>query len=146
MLEAFSPAMELAAFEQRLDQGAGGVVTFTGLARGLGIGGAAIQSLFLQHHPRLTQRSLEDTTAAAVQRFGLTAAEVVHRAGEIAPGEAIVWVAAAAPHRRAAFEAVDYLMDRLKTEAVFWKREDGTGGPTWIEPTETDHQSRSRWE
>jgi molybdopterin synthase catalytic subunit len=70
---------------------------------------------------------------------------VVHRAGHIAPGEAIVFVATASAHRRAAFEAADYLMDRLKTEAVFWKREETALGSRWIEPVEADHADAARW-
>ena len=70
----------------------------------------------------------------------------VHRHGRVQPGEPIVFVAASAPHRRAALEAVDYMMDRLKTEAVFWKREDYSSGSTWIEPTEADYADRGRWE
>ena len=145
-LEPFDPAAALTAFAQRVDGGCGAVVTFTGLARGSNSVGAEVTTLFLQHHPRLTQRSLDEIAAAAAERFDVSAVDVVHRAGEIAPGEAIVWVAAAAPHRRAAFEAADYLMDRLKTEAMFWKREDGPDGSAWIEPTDADHLERSRWE
>ena len=61
------------------------------------------------------------------------------------PGEPIVFAAAASVHRRAAFEAADYLMDRLKTDAMFWKREDGAGGSRWIEPRPEDHDDRARW-
>jgi molybdopterin synthase catalytic subunit len=71
---------------------------------------------------------------------------VVHRSGAIAAGEPIVFAGAASLHRRAAFDAADYLMDRLKTEAVFWKREVGQEGSTWIEPTEADHADRERWD
>ena len=70
---------------------------------------------------------------------------IVHRSGAVAPGETIVFVAAAAVHRRAAFEAADYMMDRLKTDAIFWKREDGPGGSRWIEPGEDDYKARERW-
>jgi molybdopterin synthase catalytic subunit len=70
---------------------------------------------------------------------------VLHRCGAIAPGEPIVFVAAAAAHRRAAFDAVDYLMDRLKTEAVFWKREDAVDGSRWIEPMDCDRADQARW-
>ena len=70
---------------------------------------------------------------------------VVHRCGSVPAGEPIVFVAAAAPHRRVAFLAADYLMDRLKTEAVFWKREDGEHPGRWIEPTDQDHRDRDRW-
>lgn len=139
--EAFAPEAELAAFSA---EGAGAVASFTGLCRGTTRAGAPVESLFLDHHPRLTERSLRDIAASA-ERFGLEAVHIVHRCGAIAPGEAIVFVAAAAAHRRAAFEAVDYLMDRLKTDALFWKREDGLDGSTWIEPTESDRADRARW-
>ena len=139
--EAFRPETELAAFSA---DGAGAIASFTGLCRPAGKDGTPIDSLFLEHHPRLTERSLR-AIAASAERFGVEAVCIVHRCGAIAPGEAIVFVAAAAAHRRAAFEAVDYLMDRLKTEAVFWKREEGPGGSQWIEPTDADHAARERW-
>lgn len=125
--------------------GAGAVVSFVGLARPEG-GGGAVDRLVLEHHPRLTARSLESIAAEAERRFGVDQVRVVHRCGIILPGEAIVFAAAASRHRRAAFEAADYLMDRLKTEAVFWKREEGETGPRWIEPTEADYAARDRWE
>lgn len=121
-------------------------MTFSGHARGSAKDGRRIERLILDHHPRLTQRSLEAIAADGAERFDVTAIDVVHRAGTISPGEAIVWVAAASAHRRAAFEAADYLMDRLKTEAIFWKREEGENGSQWIEPTEADHSDRARWE
>jgi molybdopterin synthase catalytic subunit len=137
----FQPEAELAAFSS---EGAGAIASFTGLCRPVSKDGAPIERLFLDHHPRLTEQSLHDIAASA-ERFGLEAVCIVHRCGAIAPGEAIVFVAAAAPHRRAAFDAVDYLMDRLKTDALFWKREDGVDGPRWIEPTEADRADRARW-
>ncbi|WP_205480072.1 molybdenum cofactor biosynthesis protein MoaE [Sphingomonas arenae] len=146
VLEPFSPEDAYAAFQQRLSHEVGAVVTFAGLARGANRQGAPVDMLVLEHHPRLTQLSLEDITASAAERFEVSALDVIHRAGHISPGDAIVWAAAAAPHRRAAFEAADYLMDRLKTEAMFWKREDGRDGSRWIEPTDTDHHERARWE
>ena len=133
---------ELATFSA---EGTGAIASFTGLCRAETKDGAPIERLFLDHHPRLTERSLSDIAASA-GRFGVSAVRIVHRCGEIAPGEAIVFVAAAAAHRRAAFDAVDYLMDRLKTDALFWKREDGLDGPRWIEPTEADRADRARWE
>lgn len=139
--EPFAPAQELAAFTA---EGAGAIASFAGLARPTTKEGAPIQRLFLDHHSRLTRRSL-DEIAASAERFGVSAVRIVHRCGEIAPGEAIVFVAAAAAHRRAAFDAVDYLMDRLKTDALFWKREDGVDGSHWIEPTEADCADRARW-
>ena len=146
VLAPFDPQDALAAFQQRLGDDDGAVVTFTGLARAGGKDGAAVHRLFLEHHPRLTLRSLEDIASSATERFQVSAVDVIHRAGEIAPREAIVWVAAASSHRRSAFDAADYLMDRLKTEAMFWKREDGPDGSNWIDPTDADHLERARWE
>ncbi len=137
----FRPERELAGFAA---DGAGAVVSFTGLARGETADGAKVERLFLDHHPRLTEQSLNDIAASAA-RFEVAAVRIVHRCGAVAPGEAIVFVAAAARHRRAAFEAVDCLMDALKTDAVFWKREDGVDGARWIEPTEGDRADRARW-
>ena len=139
--EPFKPEEELASFPA---EGAGAIASFTGLCRAETKAGAPVERLFLDHHPRLTAQSLHDIAATA-ERFGVSAVRIVHRCGEIAPGEAIVFVAAAAAHRRAAFEAVDYLMDRLKTDALFWKREDGVDGSSWIEPTEADRAERARW-
>lgn len=133
-----------AEFLQSL-QDEGAVVTFSGMARPFSKSGVAIHSLFLDHHPRFTQRSLDDIAGAATERFAGIRLLVVHRCGKILPGEAIVFVAAAARHRRAAFECADYLMDRLKTDAFFWKREDRVDGSQWIEPTEADRADRARW-
>jgi len=142
--QPFSAEAEYAAFVGELaDEGA--VVSFLGRARPSSKAGARLNGLFLEHHPRLTQRSIEAIAEAAAARFDISALRIVHRHGAIAPGEAIVFVAAAAAHRRAAFEAADYAMDRLKTEAVFWKREDAGGASEWIQPTEADRQERARW-
>ena len=138
---SFRPEEELASFSA---DGAGAIASFTGLCRAETKDGAPVERLFLDHHPRLTEQSLQDIAASA-ERFGLSAVRIVHRCGAIQPGEAIVFVAAAAAHRRAAFAAVDYLMDRLKTDALVWKREDGVDGPRWIEPTEGDRADRARW-
>jgi molybdopterin synthase catalytic subunit len=124
---------------------AGAVASFVGIARGRSHSGAPVTGLFLDHHPRLTLASLEEIASAAAERFDLGGALIVHRCGEIAAGEPIVLVAAAAAHRRAAFEAVDYMMDRLKNDALFWKREEGPDGSEWIEPTEQDRRDLSRW-
>lgn len=141
---AFDPAGELAGFMASLED-EGAVASFVGVARRTGADGKPIDRLFLDHHPRLTERSLDEIGRAAAERFRLGSVLVIHRCGEILPGEPIVLVAAASRHRRAAFQAADYLMDRLKTEAVFWKREDGLDGSRWIEPTDADHRDRTRW-
>lgn len=123
----------------------GAVVSFTGLARGHGVDGARVDRLRLDWHPVMTERSLIELTEATAQRFQVSDIMVIHRAGEIEPGETIVFVAVASPHRRQAFFAADYLMDRLKTEAMFWKHESGPDGGRWIEPTEHDRADRARW-
>lgn len=142
--ESFDPKAEFAGFQSSLEN-EGAVVTFVGLARPQSTAGGEVTGLFLDHHPRLTKTSLNEIAEDAGGRFGVSAIAVVHRCGDVAPGEAIVFVAAAALHRRAAFEAAEYAMDRLKTEAVFWKREDAVDGSRWIEPTTTDRVDRARW-
>lgn len=138
------PAAELSRFLAKLED-EGAVVSFAGIARPRTRAGADVERIFLDHHPRLTLRSIEEIARAASERFAVSAVTAVHRFGAVLPGETIVFVAAASPHRRAAFEAADYLMDRLKTDAVFWKREDAVDGSHWIEPTDADRAERARW-
>jgi molybdopterin synthase catalytic subunit len=142
--QALKPERELAALLEQA-HGDGAIVSFTGVARPGSKRGQAVYRLMLEHHPALTLRSLEEIAIEAAARFQVSHVRIVHRCGAIAAGEAIVFAGAAAPHRRAAFEAADYLMDRLKTEAVFWKREIGLTGSEWIEPTEADYSDRERW-
>lgn len=125
--------------------GAGGVVSFTGIVRGVHRG-EAIEELWLDHHERLTLTSIRAIGAAARDRFALTGIAIVHRVGAVLPGEPILFAAAAAEHRRAAFEALDYMIDRLKTDAMLWKREQRPDGTHWIEARPADHDDRSRWE
>lgn len=142
--EEIDPTAEYERFQAGIaDEGA--VVTFAGVARPKTASGGDVTGLFLEHHPRLTEASLKQIAEDAGRRFDVEAISVVHRCGKIAQGETIVFVAAAALHRRAAFEAAEYAMDRLKTEAVFWKREDAVDGSRWIEPTITDQVDRARW-
>lgn len=141
----FVPHEELADFMAGLS-GEGAVVSFAGLARPCTGSGETVERLVLDHHPRLTLSSIEQIASAARERFEVTALAIVHRHGAVEPGEAIVFVAAAALHRRPAFEAADYAMDRLKTEALLWKREDRDGGSEWIEPRGDDHWARERWD
>jgi molybdopterin synthase catalytic subunit len=140
-----APERELSALVAEA-AGAGAAVSFVGLARAESACGEAVSRLVLEYHPRLTLRSIEKIAGDAAQRFDVSHVRVVHRCGAIAPGGPIVFAAAASRHRRAAFEAADYLMDRLKSEALFWKREDGDGASRWIEPTEADYADRRRWE
>ena len=139
----FDAGALLAAFSAgRTDAGA--VVSFTGLARSA-TAGAAVSTLELDAYPGFTEPAIEAMEADARARFAVLDLLIVHRHGPITPGEAIVFVAAAAEHRRAAFEAADYLMDRLKTEAPFWKKESGPEGERWIEPRPSDYDDVDRW-
>jgi molybdopterin synthase catalytic subunit len=125
--------------------GAGAIVTFVGVARGSSKSGEQVDRLVLEDHPSLTRQSLDGIAAAAVAKFAVSAVRIAHRTGTVLAGEPIVFAGAAALHRREAFEAVDYLMDRLKTEAVLWKREEGPGASRWIEPTDADYAAKERW-
>ena len=125
--------------------GAGAIVSFVGLARPSSETGEQVNQLVLEAHPSLTQHSLNEIVAAAVRRFAVTAVHVAHRSGAVAAGEPIVFAGAAAQHRREAFDAVDFLMDHLKTDAIFWKREEGSKASRWIEPSAADRASRERW-
>jgi molybdopterin synthase catalytic subunit len=139
--EPFDPAAELADFIVRVP-GAGAVASFTGLVRAES---GNVSALDLDHYPALTGKAVAAIADDARARFGLDGLVIFHRHGSLAPGEPIVFVAAAAAHRRAAFDAVDYMMDRLKTEAPFWKREQGPDGPRWIEARAADVRDRARW-
>jgi molybdopterin synthase catalytic subunit len=140
--QPFEPGALLAAFSAgRTETGA--IATFTGLARAEA---GATHILELEAYPGFTDREIARIAEAARGRFSLDDFKIVHRVGRIAPGEAIVFVATAASHRRAAFEACDHLMDYLKSRAPFWKKEHGPDGERWIEPTARDHADAARWD
>ncbi len=120
----------------------GAVAAFTGVVRGAD---GAVDQLYLDWYPGMTEASLQAIADAAAERFDIRALSVLHRCGDVHVGEPVVFVAAAALHRRAAFDAVDYMMDRLKSQAALWKRESGAGGSAWIEPTDSDAESLKRW-
>ncbi|MEO7814183.1 MAG: molybdenum cofactor biosynthesis protein MoaE [Sphingomicrobium sp.] len=138
--DPIDPSALLAAFKSKVD-GAGAIASFTGLVRS---DDGAVGELWLDHHPVLTEQVIGDIAAEAQSRFGATV-HITHRVGSVAAGEPIVFVAAAATHRRAAFDAVDYIMDRLKTDAPLWKREARGDKAVWIEAREDDHRARARW-
>ena len=145
-LEAVSidPGALLDAFRRgRTDAGA--VVSFTGLTRDH-TAGAAVTRLSLDAYPGYTEKIMAELEAETRARFRVLDVLVAHRWGELEVGEPIVFVAVAAEHRRAAFEAADYLMDQLKTRAPFWKHETGPAGSRWIEATDRDHADAARWE
>ena len=142
--EPFDAGAELAVFTATA-AGAGAVASFVGLVRSES-GGDDVSRLELQHYSGLTEKTIAAIGEDARARFDLASLVIIHRHGTIMPGEPIVFVAAAAAHRRRAFDAVDYMMDRLKTEAAFWKREHGRQGARWIEVRDSDLEDRARWQ
>ena len=133
---AIDVAAELAALERN-----GAVASFTGLVRG----DDGVATLELEHYPGATEAALERLAATARARWSLTAATIVHRVGAMRPGERIVFVGTCAPHRGAALEACAYLIDRLKTDAPFWKRETVNGAARWVEARDSDDVAAARW-
>jgi len=128
--------------EGRRDVGA--LVSFTGLCRDEA---GTLSALELEHYPGMAEAELTRISQQALERWPLTGLTVIHRFGKIAPGENIVLVIAASSHRRAAFEAADFLMDYLKTRAPFWKKEhpaSGTGG-RWVDAKTGDTEDAARW-
>lgn len=140
----FDPSEELSSFERSLEL-AGAIVSFVGKVRGRA-GDDTVQEIYLEHFPGMTERSIASIEEAARQRWAIEASLIIHRIGNCYVGEPIVMVCVACIHRREAFEAADFLMDCLKTEALFWKRESRNTGVVWIEPREADYKDASRWE
>jgi molybdopterin synthase catalytic subunit len=139
--QPFDPGALLSGFcRDRAEVGA--VASFTGLARAEA---GATTILELEAYPGFTEAQIGKIATNARERFGLMDLLIVHRVGRIAPGEPIVFVAAAASHRRAAFQGCDFLMDYLKSRAPFWKKEHGPAGARWIEPRAEDHADIARW-
>ena len=121
--------------------GCGAVATFSGHVRA----DDGVSILELEHYPGATEAALARIAEDATLRWSLRAATIIHRVGAMAPGDAIVFVAAAAPHRSAALEACAYLIDRLKTDAPFWKRETRPIGADWVEARQADDVAAARW-
>ena len=140
--EPIDPAALLDGFA-RATAGVGAIASFIGMVRS---DDGAVSAVWLDHHPTLTERAIAEIAESARARFEVSAVHITHRVGSVGAGEPIVFVAAAARHRRAAFDAVDYMMDRLKTDAPLWKREQRGDKAVWIETREVDHQDRARWE
>lgn len=142
--EDFDLAAEIATLSAgRRDIGA--VVSFTGLCRDEG---GTLAALELEHYPGMAETEIARVAEQATARWPLLGLLAIHRYGRVAPGEQIVLVIATSAHRRAAFEAADFMMDYLKTRAPFWKREhlaDGTTGG-WVEAKEEDDDAARRWE
>lgn len=141
---SFDPEAEIAAFRKALHD-SGAIVTFTGQVRPSN-GDGSVTTLSLQHYPGMTERGIEAILDEAARRWPLEAVLVVHRVGDMLPHDPIVLVATASAHRRAAFEAADFLMDYLKSRALFWKSETSASGRAWIEPRDEDYADAARWD
>ncbi len=141
--EPFDVAAETARIT-RGQLGVGGVVAFTGLCRDEG---GRLAALELEHYPGMAEEEIGRVAGEAARRWPLIGLTAIHRHGLIRPGEDIVLVIAASAHRRAAFEAADFLMDYLKTRAPFWKREHLADGSTggWVEAKAEDDAAAARW-
>lgn len=124
------------------DAAAGAVTSFVGLVRAWGEGSEALE---LEHYPGMTERSIDQMIDEAAQRFDIRGVSVIHRVGRLVPGEQIVMVAVTSSHRRAAFEACEFLMDWLKTQAPFWKKEVTAGTGRWVDAREQDDAALARW-
>lgn len=122
--------------------GAGGVASFTGLVRG----DDGVETLELEHYPGVTEAVLRRLAEEAVARWRLIGVRIIHRIGPMLPGDTVVFVGTAAAHRAPALEACAYLIDRLKTDAPFWKREIRADGARWVEQRDSDHASAARWD
>jgi len=139
----FDVAKEIAALSKGSTD-VGAVVTFSGVCRG-SENGEPIAALTLEHYPGMAEAEIGRHADEAMSRWPLKGLTIIHRFGRIAPGENIVLVVTASSHRQAAFEAAEFLMDYLKTNAPFWKREESEKGTSWIEARDHDDDAAARW-
>ncbi len=139
----FDVGQEISALTKgRTDIGA--VVSFSGICRG-SEAGETIAALTLEHYPGMAEAEIARHAATAMSRWPLSGLTIVHRVGRIAPGENIVLVLTASQHRQAAFQAAEFLMDYLKANAPFWKREESAGGTNWVDARHHDDDAAARW-
>lgn len=130
-------ATELAGVEA----GVGAVASFTGIVRA----DDGVTGLELEHYPGMTEAALCELAEQAAARWTLETVVIVHRVGPMRPGDRVVFIATSAAHRQAALESCAYLIDRLKTDAPFWKRESRGHAASWVEARAGDHQAAARW-
>lgn len=123
----------------------GAIVSFVGLVRDFNAQGD-LDCIILEHYPAMTEKVLQDLVRRAQAKWPLGGVTIIHRVGQLHASEQIVLVLVASEHRAEAFEAAQYLMDFLQTEAPFWKREQGSAGSQWVEAKGSDQRARERWE
>jgi molybdopterin synthase catalytic subunit len=136
------PIDQAAEFAAILAAGVGGIATFAGVVRA----DDGVTTLELEHYPGATEAALRSLAGEAADRWGLAAVSVAHRVGLMQPGDLVVFVGTAAVHRGAALESCAFLIDRLKTEAPFWKRETRGDEARWVEPRDGDTHAAARWD
>ena len=143
--DPFDLGAEANAFAAGIEakDGAGAIVTFTGVVRDLAGGG--LQAMEIEHYPGMTEKALTKIASEAQARWSLGEVLVIHRHGPMAPGERIMMVATASPHRQDAFEAAEFLMDYLKSRAPFWKKERSAGDTAWVAARDEDEAALDRW-
>ena len=141
--EDFDTGAEIAKISAK-NTNIGGVCSFIGLVRELDDGNA-IKSMTLEHYPGMTEKQLAKIEAEACERWPLEDTLIIHRYGRMEPGEQIVLVITASAHRKAAFEACEFLIDWLKTKAPFWKSEETTDGAKWVEAKASDDAAADKW-
>jgi molybdopterin synthase catalytic subunit len=147
--EDFDVAAVTSAMRQRNPTSIGALVTFTGLVRDRNSAtgdDSAVATLTLEHYPGMTEASIDKILDQAQARWPLLDLQVIHRVGCMAPAEQIVLVAVASAHREAAFAAAEFVMDYLKTKAVFWKKEHTQTGTHWVQSTQSDVQRAAHWQ
>lgn len=141
--EDFNLGAEVAALRAG-DGGVGAVVSFLGTVRDLS-DGDRVSTMELEHYPGMTERSIEAMIDAAMARFDIRAARVIHRVGPLQPTDQIVLVVVSSAHRGQAFQACEFLMDYLKTQAPFWKKETTPEGAHWVDARVSDDEALRRW-
>ena len=141
--EDFDLGREVAAL-RAADASIGAVAAFIGTVRDRN-DGQGISAMELEHYPGMTERAIEAMIDDAVQRFGINGARVIHRVGLLQPLDQIMMVAVTAAHRGSAFQACEFLMDYLKTQAPFWKKEQTPEGARWVDARVSDDAAMQRW-
>src|SRR6266853_653874 len=151
MIRVQAEDFDVGAELDRLGQGdhnIGGVASFVGLVRAVSgpvSGPGGVSALTLEHYPGMTEKKLAEIEAEANRRWPLSASLIIHRYGRLMPGDRIVLVATASPHREAALAACHFLIDWLKTDAPFWKSEETPAGERWVEARGEDDAATRRW-
>ena len=142
-VEDFSLSVEVDALRNS-DKCVGAICTFTGTVRDRN-DGLSVQSMELEHYPGMTEKAIEAMIDEAIKRFDIFAARVVHRVGLLQPLDQVVMVAVTSRHRGESFKACEFLMDYLKTQAPFWKKEQTPEGARWVDARVTDDAALAKW-